>query len=257
MKLPDASRAVDASIRVKFEIFQEVGMDVRRATSLMTLVLLMGVISRAQAPDIQPGRPDAAVPVVTYEQNWAEASPRWYLISVASTGTASYQSQPHAEPNEVSGDPFKIEFTATEATRTKIFEMAKAVNHFQGEFEYKGNIAKTGSKTLVYKDGTKESRLTINYSSNSQLMQLISMFQNISNTMELGRKLAFQIRFDKLGVDATLKRMEEMNKQGLLLEMQAIEPVLKQIATDHSFMNIARQRAQRLLGLPVSPSGSR
>jgi hypothetical protein len=54
-----------------------------------------------------------------------------------------------------------------------------------------------------------------------------------------------------------LKRMEELDKQGVLLEIQAIEPVLKQIASDRSFMNIARQRAQRLLRMPVSPSGSR
>jgi hypothetical protein len=58
-------------------------------------------------------------------------------------------------------------------------------------------------------------------------------------------------------VDSLLKRMEELDKQGSLLEIQAIEPVLKQIATDRSFMNIARQRAQRLLRMPVSPSGSR
>jgi hypothetical protein len=69
--------------------------------------------------------------------------------------------------------------------------------------------------------------------------------------------LAYQTKFDKLGVDAILKRMEEMNKQGMLLEIQALEPILKQIATDRSFMNISRQRAQRLLGISVSPSGSR
>lgn len=232
-------------------------MGLRRAAWLYISVLLMNLFSLAQGPDVQSNATQATVPVVTFEQNWADANPRWYSISVASSGTASYQSQPHLEPNDVAGDPFKMEFTASESTRTQIFDLAKAVNYFGGEFEYKGNIAKTGTKTLTYIDGKKQSQLAINYSSNSQLMQLISIFQNISNTMELGRKLAFQIRFDKLGVDATLKRMEEMNKQGMLLEVPAIEPVLKQIATDRSFMNIARQRAQRLLGLPVSPAGSR
>ena len=232
-------------------------MGLRRTTSALIFVLFIAGIAMAQAPDVAPARDAAAVPVVTFEQNWAEANPRWYSISVASTGTASYKSQPHLEANETASDPFNMEFTASEPTRTKIFDLAKAVNYFKGDFEYKGNIAKTGTKTLTYRDGSKESQTSLNYSSNSQLMQLISIFQNISNTMEVGRKLAFQIKFDKLGVDATLKRMEEMNKQGLLLEIQAIEPVLKQIATDHSFMNIARQRAQRLLGLPVSPAGSR
>lgn len=233
-------------------------MMVRSAAALLVTVLL-SAISFAQSHDVQPTYTDesAAVPTISFELNWREADPQWYSVSISSTGVAIYKSQPHLQNNETAGDPFTMEFTATEETRIKIFQLAKAVNYFQGDFEFKGNIAKTGTKTLTYRDGTKESHTTINYSGNSQLMQEVSIFQNISNTMELGRRLAYQIRFDKLGVDALLKRMEELDKQGSLLEIQAIEPVLKQIATDRSFMNIARQRAQRLLRIPVSPAGSR
>jgi hypothetical protein len=232
-------------------------MTLRRAISLLSLILFFAPVAISQAPDVQPNRADAAVPVVSFELNWREADPQWYSVYVSSTGAATYKSQPHLQEHETAGDPFTMEFTASEETRTKIFELAKAVNYFQGDFEFKGNIAKTGTKTLTYHDGEKQSHATFNYSGNSQLMQEVTIFQNISNTMELGRKLAFQIRFDKLGVDSVLKRMEELDKQGVLLEIQAIEPVLKQIATDRSFMNIARQRAQRLLRMPVSPSGSR
>jgi hypothetical protein len=232
-------------------------MSLRRVAPLLSLVLLIASVAVGQAPDVQPNRADAASPVVSFELSWREADPQWYSVSVSSTGAASYRSQPHVQDHETAGDPFSMEFTATEETRAKIFELAKALNHFQGDFEFKGNIAKTGTKTLTYREGTKQTGTTINYSGNPQLMQEVSIFQNISNTMELGRRLAFQIRFDKLGVDAVLKRMEELDKQGVLLELQAIEPVLKQIATDRSFMNIARQRAQRLLRMPVSPSGAR
>jgi hypothetical protein len=233
-------------------------MLVRRAAPLLTIILF-SAISFAQSHDVAPTYADApaAAPTVSFELTWPQADPQWYSISISSTGAVTYKSQPRLQDHETAGDPFTMEFTATEETRTRIFDLAKATNYFQGDFEFKGNIAKTGTKTLTYRDGDKESHTTINYSGNPQLMQEVSIFQNISNTMELGRRLAFQIRFDKLGVDALLKRMEELDKQGSLLEIQAIEPVLKQIATDRSFMNIARQRAQRLLRMPVSPSGSR
>jgi len=233
-------------------------MFVRRVAPLL-MIVLFSAICFAQSHDVTPSytKDSAAAPTISFELDWREADPQRYSITVASTGAATYKSQPHLEKNETAGDPFTMEFTATEETRGRIFELARALNYFQGDFEFKGNIAKTGTKTLTYKDGNKESHTTINYSGNPQLMQEVSIFQNISNTMELGRRLAYQIRFDKLGVDSLLKRMEEMDKQGTLLEIQAIEPVLKQIATERSFMNIARQRAQRLLRMPVSPSGSR
>jgi hypothetical protein len=51
----------------------------------------------------------------------------------------------------------------------------------------------------------------------------------------------------KLGLEEVLKNMEDEAKDGRLKEVQALSPILKQIADDRSVMNIARARAQRLL----------
>lgn len=230
----------------------------RRMVSIVMTVFVLACISLAQAPDLEPGREGTPMPVVSFELNWQLADPHWYEISMGPTGRTTYKSQPKPAMNDAAGDPFTIEFTATESTRERVFELAKQANYFKGNFEYKANnIAQTGKKTLRYKDANKQSETTFNYSTNPAITELTTLFQRMSSTMESGRRLSFSLRFDKLGVDDELKKLEQMKKMGSLVEVQALEPLLRKIIEDRSFMNVSRQRAQRLLGVSVSPAGSR
>jgi hypothetical protein len=79
----------------------------------------------------------------------------------------------------------------------------------------------------------------------------------MSTTFELSRKLDYDLRFDKLGLDRDLKGMEEVNKHHGLIELQVISPTLQRIANDNSIINISRQRARRLLGEAQVASGNR
>lgn len=232
-------------------------MNFRSSGLVGAMLMLLCAFAVAQTPVPQPPEGTASVPVVTFELEWQQADPQWYAVSMASTGGVFYKSQSHINENEIPGDPYVVEFTASEATRTRVFELAKSLNFFKGNFEFKGKVAKTGTKTLRYQGGNERTETSFNYSPNPNIMELSNTFQKISTTLEFGRRLAYHLRFDKLGIDAQLKRMEDLNKSGMLLEVQALEPLLKQIIADRSFMNVSRQRAQRLLGLPVSPSGSR
>jgi hypothetical protein len=69
----------------------------------------------------------------------------------------------------------------------------------------------------------------------------------MSTTLEFGRRLDFYHHHQKLALEAELKRMEEMAKEKSLQEIQAIAPLLQQIATDQTVLNVSRARAQRLL----------
>jgi hypothetical protein len=109
------------------------------------------------------------------------------------------------------------------------------------------NIANTGAKTLAYKDASHNSQVTYNYSSLQPVEQLTSIFQNLSATMEFGRRLVYLHKYEKLALDDELKRMEDMQKESALADVQAIAPVLKDIANDSSVMNVSRARALRLL----------
>jgi len=76
------------------------------------------------------------------------------------------------------------------------------------------------------------------------------MLQNLSTTLEFGRRLEYYHRYQKLGLDEELKRMEDMAKDNELLEVAAVASILQQIASDPSVINADRARAQRLLARP-------
>jgi hypothetical protein len=75
----------------------------------------------------------------------------------------------------------------------------------------------------------------------------VHLFAGISATLEFGRRLDFDYRYQKLALDAELKSMESLQQEGDLAELGAIRAVLQKIATDSSLVNVARARAQRLL----------
>ncbi len=211
------------------------------------LLLVTGANAFGQSIPLNPGHTETPIPTVTFELNWRQADPRWYLISVDSTGYASYRSEPRTEPNETPGDPFELRFTASEPTRTEVFQLAQQLNDFKGNFESKSKVAQTGIKTLTYRQGSEDNHTSLNYSDNPKMNELISLFQKMSTTFELSRKLDYDLRFDKLGLDRDLKSLEHLEAQHDLAELQVIAPTLERIVNDNAIMNIARQRARRLL----------
>ncbi len=176
------------------------------------------------------------------------AVPPSYEVTVKSDGQATYRSDEAPQAGAAQGEPYSLQFTVSEATRNRLFDLAKQANFFQGDFDYhKGKIANMGAKTLTYSDTGGSHKTQYNYSMDAAILQITKLFQDLSSTLEYNRRLTFLYRFDKLGIDAELKNMEAAAKQGDLAELQVAQPILSQIAEDHGVMNVARRRADELL----------
>jgi hypothetical protein len=113
-------------------------------------------------------------------------------------------------------------------------------------------VAFTGTKKLAYKDGQRDSEQTYNFSSLPAVMQLTTLFQSVSATLEYGRRLEYYHRYQKLALDDELKRMEEETHRGDLAELQAVKTILQAIYDDQSVMNVVRARAQRIMEMGSS-----
>jgi len=96
---------------------------------------------------------------------------------------------------------------------------------------------------------------TYNWSQNTDIQELTRIFQGVATTLDYGRKLTFQYRFDKLGMDQRIKELEQLQQQGYVEELQAIEPILRRIADDPNIMHITRESAKHLLKT-ISTSGN-
>ena len=132
--------------------------------------------------------------------------------------------------------------------RARIFDLAAQAHFFSGKID-SGNrkLAFTGSKTLTYKDGQRSTAATYNFSAVPPVQEFTALFQNLSATLEFGRRLAYFHRYQKLALDEELKRMEDQARSDELNELQAVQPVLQQILDDASVINVVRARAERIM----------
>lgn len=228
---------------------------------VLSCILLSG--AQAQTPDLDPNGVASPTPIVSFDLVRPGVTPPHYSIAVESTGKAAYRAEERTEqddnPATSTEEPYVLKFTISEPNRSRIFELAKQANLFKGNFDYtKSRIANTGAKTLTYAEGKLPepfhypvegilSQTTYNWSENPAIQELTRIFEGIQVTLEFGRRLDFDRRFDKLGLDGELKRLQEMQKSGQVQEVQAIETVLNNISNDVSVMHIARQRAREIL----------
>jgi len=241
------------------------------------------------AAQAQTEQPVAAAPgtdhaqqnaTITFKLSWPQVHPSDYSVTVRRDGKAEYVSEDkglsppqernapvesNAEQTVQSGDAsaqdaFHKEFTASDALRQKVFALAERTKFFDGQFDFtKHAIAQTGRKTLNYDDADRHTSTTYNYSEDPSIEELTDIFQGISTTIEGGRRLEFDRRFEKLSLDADLKNLEDLSSDGRLQEVQVIAPILQRLAADNTILHIAQQRAERILrkaGQPIAPTST-
>ena len=213
-------------------------MPVGRSTVVGVLVLVLGLPFSARAQDAG---------LVTFTLDFPGSEPSHYVIAVSSDGHSTYESDGKLSPDS-EADPFHLDFSVSPDTSGTIFDLAKKAHYFQGQIDSnKKRLASTGVKTLTYKDAQQSGTGTYNYSLLPAVQQITQLFQNLSTTLEFGRRLQYYHHYQKLALDEELKRMEQMANENELAELPAVVPILQQIANDSSVINPVRARALRLI----------
>ena len=221
--------------------FQRIRPNRARSTFLLSfLALCVAVIPRSAAQTA----------TITYTQDFPGSDPAHYSIAVSKQGHARYESSGKLSDDSDGVETYQHEFELSAKNCDRIFELARQAKYFAGYVD-SGNskLAFTGAKKLTYQDGQRIRSATYNYSRLPAVEQLTAFFQNLSATLEYGRRLIYYHRYQKLALDEELKRMEAQAKDGTLIELQAVQRVLEEIVADSSVLNVVRARAQRLVAL--------
>lgn len=217
----------------------------RLLPGLLVLFALSAIAQESRTPPAQ----NSTAATIRYLFDWPIGFP-WtqYSIEVQSDGKSHFSGTPHPDETNNDTDPVQQDFTMTAANRQKIFDLAQKLNYFQGDLDsHIKHIAQTGKKTLQYQSSQGHGSATFNWSQNPDVQELTKLFAAISMTFDYGRKLAFQYRFDKLGMDQRMKELQELEANHGVEELHVIVPVLRKIANDPNLMNIDRETAQHLL----------
>lgn len=212
-----------------------------QASFIMLLVAPVLPLNTISASAAEPA-------TITYSQDFPGSDPEHYSISVSADGHGTYESSRKISEDSDRPQTYQAEFNLSPRSRMRVFELAKEAKFFAGKID-SGNskLAFTGSKTLSYRDGRANHTATYNYSHLPAAQQLTALFQNLSATLEYGRRLTYYHQYQKLALDEELKRMEQQAKDGQLSEIDTVRPVLQEIVADASVINVVRARAQRIM----------
>lgn len=192
---------------------------------------------------------------ITFSLDFPNSDPAHYTITVSADGHVVYECVARISAESDDTESYKYEFDLTTSDRARIFELASQAHYFSGKVD-SGNrkLAFTGSKKLTYTNGSQTSTAEYNYSTQPAVQQLTDVFQKMAATLEYGRRLVREHRFQKLALDDELKRMESQAHGSQLAEISAIQPILQAIVDDSSVINVVRARAQRLIEMGKSPA---
>jgi len=220
----------------------------------VTLVALIACSSNAmgQNPQLRTRNGSRFATVVFSSVLW-NANPASYSIAVDATGAATYQSA--QDSVDRTGVPYSIEFQTSDATRRITFNIARELNLFSGDFPVSmGSPQTTPVRTLVYHDIALNNHITYSDSTDSQIQELTSVFEEISATFEFARRLGYLHQHDKERLQPELTRMQASAERHMLRELQAVTPALKSIALDTSLSESVRKQAEAILVLAHKPN---
>jgi hypothetical protein len=209
-------------------------------------------------PSFTPYLHAADPATITFSLDFPTSDPEHYSISVESNGHAKYECSVKISPDSEDREKYETEFTLSDATRSRIFDLAEHAHYFDGKID-SGNkkLAFTGAKKLTYKDAQHDATAAYNYSQQPAVQELTRLFQGLDATLEFGRRISHYHRYQKLALDEELKRMENQAQGGGLAEIQAAQSVLQDVYDDPSVINVVRARAQRIIELGKAEAAKR
>lgn len=209
-----------------------------RTLTGIVVAYMLCVASFAQ----EAGTSGAGSAIVTFHYKNDRLAPSDYQLKVHEDGSGTYDSSDGAVVGE--SKPYEQEITISQPLLDSVFSIAREEKFFTIPCEANGiRVAYQGEKTLSYNGPDGHGSCTFNYSKNKQIQRLNDNLQGVSSTIEAGHRLVLAWQHDKLSLDAELGTLLEGVKDGRLIDLQNIRPLLLEIAADPTVLNRARQRA--------------
>jgi hypothetical protein len=175
---------------------------------------------------------------LSYSKAFPGSVPAWLQITIERTGAAEYKEDPKDE------DPLKFQLTGPELSL--MFGLADKLDHFSRPLESGLKVANMGMKTFRYEGDGHSGEVKFNYSEDTDARALNDWFERIAETERSLIELERTVRFDKLGVQQAILRIEIIRDQKRLIAPEQFLPMLDRVVKNESYLHIARDRAAAL-----------
>ncbi len=176
---------------------------------------------------------------IVFSRVFPGAPPERFEASVDRDGSVIY-TEPDEEPVAM-----RIDGKETE----KLFSQAEELDFFTKKLASdRKNIASSGSKVLRYEsDGVVRGEAAFDYSEDAAARGLAGWFVKLAETRQHLMNLERAARFDRLGINQALVRLENAFEHERIVAPQQFVPILTRIQLQKNVVHIARARAAGLL----------
>ena len=200
--------------------------------------------AQARASASAASKPSSQNAKITFRRIFQGSSPEFVELCIWDDAkTATY------EIRQMDEDPGSAPFEVGDALRSKIFGLTAQLHNFQGlDLDVHRKIANLGEKTFRWEQAGVSHETKFNYTLNPAATQLLQIFEGLARQQEHYELITRRMRYDRLGIYDALLQFESDLNRGLLPEPGRLVPLLEQIANDPKFVDVARKRAQLLLG---------
>jgi hypothetical protein len=180
----------------------------------------------------------AAPPRLIYSKSFPGSNPPWFEVTIEANGAGLYKDDPKDE------DPLKFQLSGAESSQ--LFGLAGKLDHFSRPLESGLKVANMGMKTFRYEADGRSNEAKFNYSEDPDARALTDWFERIGDTERSLIELETAVRFDKLGVQQALNRIETLRDEKRIVAPDQFLPLLDRVAKNESFLHMARERAAGL-----------
>jgi hypothetical protein len=177
---------------------------------------------------------------IFFSRTLAGSVPPYVQVTLERDGRASYRESVK-DPDEV-----PIEFRMRQPEVDEIFDLVAKVDYFRKPLESGLKVANMGMKVFRYSDGSQNNEVKFNYSQDPNAILLAEWFAKIIETEQHFINLERAVRFDKLGVNQVLLRLQASIEKSRLIAAEQFLPLLDRVAKNESYLNMARERADAL-----------
>jgi hypothetical protein len=177
-------------------------------------------------------------PRVIFSKSFPGSLPPYVEISIGKTGAGVYKEDPKDE------DP--LTFRLSEDQAAQIFGLAAKLDYFSRKLESGLKVANMGMKTFRYDSPEGGREVKFNYSEDPDARTLADLFEQISETERTYINLERAVKFDKLGAQDAVLKVEALRDQKRLMPDTQFLTLLDRVANNESFLHMARDRAAAL-----------
>jgi hypothetical protein len=180
----------------------------------------------------------AAGPRIVYSKDFPGSVPAYAAITVERDGTATYSETPN-DPEPVR---FRIELEAAAA----IFDLAGRLEKFTKPLESGLKVASTGRKTYRWEEDGNVTVVQYNHSNEPEARELQDWFERITECQRILADLERTARFDRLGVNDVLLRLEAAWNAKRVVGREQFLRALDRVSKNDVYLHMARERASKL-----------